>query len=643
MPARDMKSWTVDPMAFLETSTHRERYGVLSFDQLKAMAYRCDVIAAIIGTRVSQVASFCEPQRDRHSFGFGIALRDTQKSGSAAAQKQAMEIATFLQNGGLPGFGKDNFETFLRKFVRDSLIYDAACFEIIPRQNGLPAFFEAVDAATIRLAVDSKPEVGDEGTSKEVPYGTAFQRAKEQSQKIVMIQRGKEEIPAKYIQLVAGAVRTVYTEDEFYYGIRNPRTDMMVGGYGMSEMETLIGVITSYLWAEEYNRKIFSQGSIPKGILNIKGEITEQQMTSFRREWTNLVSGVQNSWKTPLINAEDIEYINLQSSNKDMEYMQWIQFLLRIASACYQIDPAEINFDMPRGLEQSNPMVETSGEAKLRASRDRGLQPLLRFVTRSINQAIVHKLDPDFEFQFLGLDGKSVDQQLTHSVQSLSSFKTLNEVRAENDLEAVEGGDTVLNPSYLNLLAQQQQAQAQEQMIKLAKEDPKAALISQGIDPEPDDHNNPSAKKKPKKKSKVKKSLSLIKYNLMNSSKTNESVEVEEEILQKAITPSPLALDAGNIVRKVKLLKTQNADILTDKSRLERELMEARNSTLKAVETLSTVLSRPMEIPVVNVTLEAPKPNVQKSISFKRTESGELVAAEITETEKKDEVSASEG
>ena len=33
-------------------------------------------------------------------------------------------------------FVRDDFETFLKKIVRDSLVYDQCCFEIVPDRSG---------------------------------------------------------------------------------------------------------------------------------------------------------------------------------------------------------------------------------------------------------------------------------------------------------------------------------------------------------------------------------------------------------------------------------------------------------------------------------------------------------------------------
>lgn len=471
MPERIGKTWQVDPFAYMESLSHRDRPSMLSYDQLRLMASRTDVINAILQTRINQVASFAQPVTDRYGIGFTIQMRDGAAPGSKAAIAYMSQLTREIQYCGQPGMARDNFEAFLRKFTRDSLIYDQACAEVIPRRNGLPAFFEAVDASTIRYAAVAQNPMDKLGHKlAELEPQTPFQQALQQYHRDLLVQQNGQQVPAKYVQLINGTVRATYAEDELFFGVRNPRTDLAVAGYGMSELEVLVGVVTSYLYAEEYNRRIFSQGSIPKGILNLKGDITDQQLQAFKREWTTLIAGVQNAWKTPVLNAEDIEYINLQTANKDMEYMQWMQFLVRIACAVYLIDPAEINFDMPRGLDSTNPLIESSNEAKLRASKDRGLAPLLRFIQRGINEMYVYRIDPDFEFRFVGLDARTMEQQQALAISGVNAYRTLNEVRAMEDLPPLPMGDTPLNPTYVQMMNMQQQMALQAQQMQAQAE-----------------------------------------------------------------------------------------------------------------------------------------------------------------------------
>jgi hypothetical protein len=103
-------------------------------------------------------------------------------------------------------------------------------------------------------------------------------------------------------------------------------------------------------------------------------------------------------------------------------------------------------------------------EAQQKVSKDRGLQPLLRFVQNTVNEEIIWEMDEDYEFLFVGLDARSESEAIELRMKELQSYKTLNEIRREADeLEPVEHGDTVMNPTYIGLknqLAMQAQQQA---------------------------------------------------------------------------------------------------------------------------------------------------------------------------------------
>ena len=499
VPARDLKSWTYDPFQYLDSFTHRERRSQLTFDNLRLMAERTDVIAAIINTRISQCASFARPQQSRFEYGYVIRMLDKRKSPNTAAQKLIEQISRFVNHCGIDEGAqhRDCFEDWLRKYMRDSLIYDQAVYEIVPRRNGMPAFFEAIDSATIRIAAKEPPKTDDLGRiipqsfhapgsgQYEKTFGrpdisqqggqTSLTAAIQDFDRLLRAQDYQGNIvPAAYVQVIDGAVRTTYAESEIFFGTRNKRTNLGAGGYGQSELEILIHAITGILWAEEYNRRYFSQGSMPKGLLNVKGEISEKQLESFRREWVSLVAGVHNSWKTPVINAEGVEYTNLNLSNRDMEFMQWIQFLVRMVSAVYLIDPSEIGFDMPRFLTQQNPMIESGPEQKIKHSKDKGLQPMLRFIERSINEGIVARLDEDFVFEFVGLQMRTPDQLMDDSVKKIQYYQTVNEIRAENDLEDVseeQGGEMILNPIIAQKQAMEQQLEMQREQEERAQQD----------------------------------------------------------------------------------------------------------------------------------------------------------------------------
>lgn len=432
-------AWFVDPFQLLDSAGlgYRQTPGPITYDTLLQMTERDPVIAAIVQTRIQQVASFAVPQANKYSIGFRIRPRNRRKRKLDDRDRKRIDyIEKFLLNTGRSyDKNRDSFETFIKKFVRDRLTWDQGTFEMVRGlrlENGKPGkllSFFATPSATMRIA-NPKNRRGTPPSERE---------ARKQIQ---------------YVQVVNGKIVTQYTNEQLAFCVANPRSDIAVYRYGYTELEMLLNTITAHLWAEEWNRKAFSQGSTIKGILNVKGNIPAAQAEAFRRQWTLQVSGVANAHKTPFINSEGIEWFPLQLSNTEMGYQMWLEYLIKVACAAFLMDPAEINFDLRGGAGVSQPMFMTTNEAQQKVSKDRGLRPLLRFVADSINRNIVWDLDEDYELDFVGLDAKTEEQAIELRLKEVQNYKTVNEVRQEEDLPPMEHGDIILNATWTGYVAQ---------------------------------------------------------------------------------------------------------------------------------------------------------------------------------------------
>lgn len=435
------KSWFQDPFALLDSvgMGYKAAPSTLTYDTLRAVSERDVIIAAIIATRVNQVAAFCRPQENKYAMGFAVRKRGSRDSKLSDRDKAQIDFLTyFLLNTGRDfNVGRDSFEQFMRKLVRDRLTYDQATFEKVHTNSGRLCAFDVVAADTVRIAA---PHV-----SKGTPPRLADIKTR-----------------LKYVQMVNGSIVAEFTQDEMAFMVANPRTHIRTNGYGFPEIEVLINTITSHLWAEEWNRRSFQQGSTIKGIINLKGRVPQQHVESFRRQWVHQTSSVQNAWKTPILNTEGVEWMPMQMTNVEMGYQMWMEYLIKCASAVFQIDPAEVNFDL-RGGSMQQPVFMSSNEAQQKVSKDRGLHPLLRFIEDHINKHIVWSIDPQFEFAFVGLDAKTEEQAMQLRMQQVQNIYTLNEVRAMEDKDPIEGGDVVLNPTFTGALMQQKMMEQQQQ------------------------------------------------------------------------------------------------------------------------------------------------------------------------------------
>lgn len=445
----DPHSLFYDPFAIIEQLGYKEKPSQINYGTLRNMVWKVPIIQAVIQTRIQQVAAFAKPQTNRYQMGFRIRLRDHDSKLTPVDRKWARKCEDLLLTTGVTDHprGRDNFEAFIRKLAFDSLTYDQACYEIVPNHLGQPAEWYAVDASSIRIA-DTATTYMNEDLDQAI----------------------------RYVQIYDGMIVAEYRQDELMFGVRNPRTDIRLHGYGTSELEMLVPAVTSLLWAWQYNSKFFSQGSAAKGILNFKGAIPEKQLRAFRRHWYQMLSSVENAWRTPITNSDDLQWINMQNNNRDMEFSAWMDFLIKVVCSLYSMDPVEVNFQYGN-IGQTASLQEKSNREKITESKERGLRPLLNFLSTWINRGLIWPMNENFEFEFVGLDARTRDEVMTYVSQAVRNVRTIDELRAEDDLPPLPDGTgkIILDPNWLQVHQQAQQTQQQQMQSMAAANGPPPA------------------------------------------------------------------------------------------------------------------------------------------------------------------------
>ena len=443
-----VKTTLVDPNEWTQGQGYKYKRFQLDYSTQRRMVSTTPIIKAIIGTRQSQVSAFSSPQSNKYDTGFVVRKKrefytEEEPKLNAKDKETIKKITKFLLNGGEQenAWNGDTFDTFLKKVAADSLILDQACFEVVRNKAGVPIEYLAVDGATMRMA-DTLHD--DEKTFDEAQDYKGDPR-----------KRIKGYLPS-YVQVIDGLIQTEFYQWELCFGIRNSTTDIRANGYGKSEIEELISVITWMLYGDAYNGKFFSQGSNPKGMLKVGSGVNRNRLAEFRQQWLAMVAGVSNAWKVPMVEG-DVEWIDMQKGNKDMEFSLWQEYLIKVSCAVFKIAPEEIGFTMDKsgGLNASN-----DNEAKLHYSRDKGLKPLLKSLEFWINKWIVGAIDEDFEFQFVGLNAEDEKQEVELLNLKVTHGMGMGEWREAVGLDReLKEGDFPLNSVYAQISAQQQQAE----------------------------------------------------------------------------------------------------------------------------------------------------------------------------------------
>ena len=463
--APEPKSAIIDPYNYNGmTAGTRTKPTVIPYQTLRRMA-QVPAIAAIIQTRLNQVARFAKRPRFAGDIGFEIHLKDRGKKMSEAAKKRAMEIEDFfLKTGAIPNRKrKDNFNTFLRKIVRDTLTLDAMTWENVPNLKGELAEIWAVDAATIELVANAP-------TSEVMDLPVYVPQTK-----------GGMKLGGDiaYVQRLNGQIVAEYTEEELAYAIRNPRTDIEWADFGISELEMLIEIVTGIVNGVHYNTSYFTHNHLPQGVLEIVGKYKDEHLEAFKRHWRMLTSGASGKWSVPVMalsEGQGLKFTPFKQSNKDMEFNQFLEFLFNIACAVYQIDPNEVGFkSWTSGTGQYK---SDNTEEKIENSKDKGLVPLMSFLSDTFNSEIVDLIDPEFEFCWVGLEEEDEDKRLDREVKMLQSgIKTVNEIRKERDMDTIEmkwadaPANSVLMQVYMAESGLNQKAQSSEGEVPNAEDE----------------------------------------------------------------------------------------------------------------------------------------------------------------------------
>lgn len=436
-----MQSVWLDDRQIQMLGDYYEKPSALGFDMMRQMVDQTPILSAVIMTRIRQVKRFCRVPEGGKGPGFQIRLKNQSSTKLQKEEQQSIELLqNFFTNCGWETnprqrarLKRDNFSNFMSKIVRDSLVLDSAPIETEFKRDkslGLDGFY-AVDGATIRLC-------NEEGY------------------------QGDDEIFA--LQVVQGNLRAAYTYDDLIYVPRNPRSDVLAGGYGMSETELLVKVVTGFLNAMTYNLKYFDSNAIPKGLLHLSGDYSADDISSFKRYWNSMVRGINNAWTLPVMVSKNQDskasFENFGVDVNEIMFAKWMTFLTSIICAIYGIAPDEINFESFTAGTSSLSGSDT--EEKLINSKDKGLRPLLSHFEDLFSDYIVSEFSDKYVFRWSGLDEKDETQVWEEE----KTLLTVNEARKARNWDEIkeDWGNAPLNQTLMQAWMADKQQDAMGQM-----------------------------------------------------------------------------------------------------------------------------------------------------------------------------------
>jgi len=402
----------------------RKKLLTIDFQTIRNVVDKVPIINAIIQTRIDQVKPFLRYTEEKGEEGYHFVMRDPREDPNKEDEKLFFQLAEFFDQTGLvyDATREDDFHDYVEMMVRETMVIDQIATEIQRNRKGETIAFWALDGATIQR-VDPKI------ASKHTMVNMEGQR----------VQVGAKD---RFVQIVEDRITNTYADDH-------------------SAVEQCIDLITTLLFGYNYLRDQMMRDRVPKGFIQVMGDVGKEQLDGIREYWYAAMSGAGGTWNIPIVpsgkDGVGIDWKNIQPNNRDMEYHKSMMFITSIVSAVFGMDPAEMGIK----TDDSTALIGENSEPRISASKDRGLASMLMFIEQHVNK-ILRKVNEKYKFEFVGLKKDDELKLADLRKKSVESYMTVNELRIADGLPELDDdyANVVLNPQAVQIY---QSAQMQEQ------------------------------------------------------------------------------------------------------------------------------------------------------------------------------------
>lgn len=373
----------------------RGKVGKSSAALFRNWAEHSEWIRGAVGIRKAQVSSA----------EWDIVPFDQEKDANEALKDQIRDL---FQK---PNYAVESFRSWVEPILEDILVLDAGVIEKERTLGGSVAALHAVDGGKVKVSAmwDGNP---DEPRYWWVPVP-------------------EYEVP--------------FRNEDLVYVMANPRTYSVMG---LSPLETLKQTVDAELNGSQYNTRQVVNAA-PDGMLDLGEGARPEQVEGFKSYWLAEVAG--KGAMAFIGGTKGAKFVPFRGSNREMQYKEWLEYLVRKICAVYLISPQDLGltFDINRA----------EGEVQQEMTEDKGLRPLLGLIQDYFTREIVW--DPSFggsknnlAFRFTRLNIKESMSKANINKLALAGmpWKPINEARMDEGRPPLGDPNDENNP-YNKLMA----------------------------------------------------------------------------------------------------------------------------------------------------------------------------------------------
>lgn len=431
----------------------------ISNKSLKEVSIRDWLVSGIIQARLDTLLRFSRPEHRRHEMGFRFVKKDHNAEYSTEEMQEIQALEDFMyhcgRKEGTPAEDRMLFGEFLKLIVRDAMTFGHVAVEKVKTRKGGLHRFRPLPAENTYLVNKraTKEQIEQQDKAAQQTYHQPLSNNDPKTEQVV---NEVDNNFYKYVQVSYNMQPLNYFGDEdLIWKNFNPQNFADSNGYCYSPLEMAIINITNHMNVENYNSNFFTHGYAARGVLHLKGTVTQGQLMNFRRQFYNTISGQQHAWRTPIVaGLDEVQWVPMSGSAKEMEYINFNNHLMRVICAQFQIDPVELGLDYLVSANGRSPAQQANNEYKIAYSRERGLYPILMFIEDLVNGEIIPAIDKSlgdkYKFIFTGYTDETPQTEIAQMQAEMTVWKSMNDLLIQSQKEKMKtpAADVPLNQAF---------------------------------------------------------------------------------------------------------------------------------------------------------------------------------------------------
>lgn len=310
--------------------TDQNKVGKTNVRQLRHWSENSEFLRAAIDIRKGNVSSA----------EWDVVPYDPAKPHPKRVQKQIRQL--FDQ----PNPTNESFQTFVESVVEDILVLDAGAIEIERNYAFEPLYLWPVDGSEIKV---SRIWDGDP-------------------------------LEARYFWWPDYQERGQLLNQDMLYIMQRPSTRRVVG---LGNVEVLKAAIDAEMKGSSYNANQVATAA-SDGIFDLGENARPEQVEKFKGYWFAEVAGKAATafWG----GTKNAKWVDLRKGNRDMQFMEWQQYLAHKIAAVFEMHPADLGF--------TDTVNRATAEVQDQQTNERGAKRLLSTVQSHFTREIIW--DPRF-------------------------------------------------------------------------------------------------------------------------------------------------------------------------------------------------------------------------------------------------------